>query len=287
MKRNITWNWHGSEVTLGMSEAGSGPPVLLLPALSSISTRKEMHPLFEALARNFHVTSVDWPGFGDRPRPRRDWSPDALSTFLDWFIARTGPPLALIAAGHAAVYALHQCTLRPGTVSRLVLVAPTWRGPLPTMAGGQRPWFRHIRAAIDNPVLGPVLYKLNVSRFVIDRMAREHVYGDPHWLEGARLAAKLAVTRAAGARHGSVRFVTGGLDRVDSREAFLDLARRTGVPILVVIGGRTPPRSLAEMEALASLPGVEVERVAGGRLAVHEEFPTAMAGRIAGFLQAG
>jgi len=57
-------------------------------------------------------------------------------------------------------------------------------------------------------------------------MANEHVYCDPQWLSGDRLAAKLAVTRAPGARHASVRFVTGGLDSVTDRIAFLPCPAR-------------------------------------------------------------
>jgi pimeloyl-ACP methyl ester carboxylesterase len=115
-------------------------------------------------------------------------------------------------------------------------------------------------------------------------MAREHVYSDPDWLGGNRLAAKLAVTRAPGARHGSVRFVSGGLDRVESRAAFLDLARRADVPILVVYGDQTPPKSRAEMVALTELPNVQARRLANGKLSIHEEFPEAVAGSIEPFL---
>jgi hypothetical protein len=57
--------------------------VVLLPALSSISTRAEMRPLVDRLAPDFRVITADWPGFGDLPRPRVDWSPDALSAFLN------------------------------------------------------------------------------------------------------------------------------------------------------------------------------------------------------------
>ncbi|HEY2538116.1 MAG TPA: hypothetical protein VGI28_01250 [Stellaceae bacterium] len=42
------------------------------------------------------------------------------------------------------------------------------------------------------------------------------------------------MTRAPGARHASVRFVSGALDRVESRAAFLDLARRTNLPMLAI-----------------------------------------------------
>ena len=96
----------------------------------------------------------------------------------------------------------------------------------------------------------------------------EHVYSDPHWPSGDRLSAKLAVTRAT--RHASVRFVTGYLDWVGSRMEFLDLVRKSDKPILVVFGDETPTRSRAEMEALAEMPNVRIERLAKGKLSIHE-----------------
>jgi pimeloyl-ACP methyl ester carboxylesterase len=285
MAKTIRRKWEGAEVTLGIDEAGSGRSIVLLPALSSISTRAEMRPLFDRLAPAFRVSTIDWPGFGDLARPRADWSPETLSAFLNWFLGEIARPLhAVVVAGHAATYALYQAVYQPGTIERLVLIAPTWRGPLPTMMAGQRPWFARVSAAVDHPIVGPLLYSLNVSRFVVSKMAREHVYSDPDWLTGERLAAKLAVTRAPGARHASVRFVTGGLDRVGSRAAFVDLARRSDVPILVVYGDETPPKSRAEMEALAELPNVQIQRLMKGKLAIHEEFPDAVAGAIRSFL---
>jgi pimeloyl-ACP methyl ester carboxylesterase len=81
--RDLRWSWQGQDVVLGLDEAGSGPLVLLLPALSSISTRGEMRPLMEQLASQFHAVAIDWPGFGARPRPEVKWTPEALSAFLD------------------------------------------------------------------------------------------------------------------------------------------------------------------------------------------------------------
>lgn len=43
--------------------------MLLLSALSTTATRAEMHPLSESLRPHFTTVSVDWPGFGDAPRP--------------------------------------------------------------------------------------------------------------------------------------------------------------------------------------------------------------------------
>jgi pimeloyl-ACP methyl ester carboxylesterase len=285
MTREIHWQSNGVIVTLGMDEAGSGSTLVLLPALSSISTRGEMRPLFERLAPTFRVVTVDWPGFGDLARPRSDWTPDTLSAFLNWFLNEiSGRAHAIVAAGHAATYVLHQAARRPETIDRLVLIAPTWRGPLPTMVGSYRPWLARIRKAVDMPGIGPLLYRLNVNRLVVTKMAREHVYSDRDWLVGDRLASKLAVTRAPGARHASVRFVTGGLDRVETQEAFLDVVQKGNKPILVIYGEESPPKSRAEIEALADLPNVRIERLPKGKLAIHEEFAEAIAPIVQSFL---
>jgi pimeloyl-ACP methyl ester carboxylesterase len=281
----MRWSWHGCDMALGLDEAGSGPLLLLLPALSSISTRAEMHPLMQRLAGQFRVLALDWPGFGTAPRPPLPWTPDALSAFLRHALAELGArPHGVIAAGHAATYLLHHAAQHPGFTDRIVLVAPTWRGPLPTMAGGDRPLFARIRRIIALPGLGNLLYRLNVSSFVVRRMVSGHVYSDPAWLTGERLNEKRKVMDAKGARFASVAFVTGGLDRVVSRAEFLSLAGRAGVPIRLIYGGETPRRSLAEMEALAGLPGVTTMRLARGKLSVHEEFADEVAAALQPFL---
>jgi pimeloyl-ACP methyl ester carboxylesterase len=283
--RELRWSWQGRAVTLGVDEAGDGRTVLFLPALSSISTRREMHPLMQALAPMFRVIAPDWPGFGDRPRPALAWTPDALSAFLAHLVSQELPALhATIAAGHAATYALALAAERPDALGRLVLLAPTWRGPLPTMADGDRPLFQTIRRAIALPLAGPLLYRLNVNRFVVRMMVAGHVYSDARALAGEVWRQKQGVIRAAGARFGSAAFVTGGLDRVASREAFLDLARRAGGDMLVAYGAETPPKSRAEMAALAALPNVRAFEMPRGKLGFYEEFAAELAPTLADFL---
>src|SRR6516164_7244509 len=74
----LTWHYDGTTIELGADWSGQGPLVLLLPALSSISTRREMGPLQERLSTNYQTISIDWPGFGNRPRAHRDWRPKNL-----------------------------------------------------------------------------------------------------------------------------------------------------------------------------------------------------------------
>jgi pimeloyl-ACP methyl ester carboxylesterase len=281
----LTWTWHGNAIDLGFDTSGKGPTVLLLPALSSISTRREMWPLQERLSSHYRTVSVDWPGFGDQARPAVDWDPGAYAAFLGYLLEAVARyPHAVIAAGHAATYALAHACARPGSFGRLVLMAPTWRGPLPTMMNGRRPFFNRICKLVDLPVVGPLLYKLNVNRVVVRYMAAGHVYADPAWLSDERQREKLAVARARGSRFASIRFVTGELDPVETREQFLALARQAAVPMLMVYGDQTPPRSRAEMEALATVHGVRSVCIPRGKLSLHEEFADQVAQVIAPFL---
>jgi len=283
--RTIEWNWRGKTIRLGADASGSGPNVLLLPALSSISSRREMRPLQERLAPRYSTLAVDWPGFGENARPPFDWAPEAYAAFLAFILSSVvAHPHAIIAAGHAATYVLAHAADASPPKPRLVLIAPTWRGPLPTMLGGHRPFFDRLCRFVDRPVLGPLVYRLNVNRFAVRYMGAGHVYADSAFLRGERLREKLEVVRAPGARFASVRFVTGRLDPLASREAFLDLARRAASPILLLYGADTPPKSRAEMEALAAVPGIRTVRLPQGKLAVHEEFSNATAEPIGSFL---
>jgi pimeloyl-ACP methyl ester carboxylesterase len=283
--RDFQWSWQGQHLVLGLDEAGDGALVLLLPALSSISTRGEMHPLMKRLASQFRVVAIDWPGFGTRSRPNVRWTPDALSTFLEHVLEQVvGRPHGIVAAGHAASYVLDCASRRSGITDRLVLIAPTWRGPLPTVAGGERPFFAKIRSAIEMPGIGSLLYRLNVNSFVVGKMVAGHVYSDSTWLSGERLLQKRQVMDAPGARFASAAFVTGALDRTSSRADFLALAARAAVPIFLIYGAETPSRSRAEMDALAAVPGVRTERLPRGKLSVHEEFPDEVTSFVGPFL---
>jgi pimeloyl-ACP methyl ester carboxylesterase len=282
---DITWRCDGRDVTVGLDRLGTGPVVLLLPALSSISTRRELVPLQQRLARWFTTVAIDWPGFGEQPRPYVDWRPEIYEAFLKHVFAQVVPrPFATVAAGHGAGYVIRHCAARPEDTSRIVLLSPTWRGPLPTMVGRSHRLFETMGRGFDPPVLGPMLYAMNVNRAVIGMMTRGHVYADSAWLTEQKMTEKLAVTSAPGARHSSARFVTGQVDPFASRDEQLQAAGRVTVPMLAVFSENAPRKSRAEMEALASLDNVQVVRVPNGKLSFYEEFPDQAAGAVLGFL---
>jgi pimeloyl-ACP methyl ester carboxylesterase len=286
MESTIEWQWQGQQLRLGTTRLGKGPQVLLLPALSSISTRKEMQPLQEQIASSFSTLSVDWPGFGDLPRPSVAWEAGAYRAFLRHLLVKVCPqPYATIAAGHAAGFLLGQAAAAPASAGRLILVAPTWRGPLPTMIGRRLEVLGMIAKTGDWPVIGQILYRLNVNKATVGMMARGHVYEDRTWLSENRLNEKLAVIQSSGARHASLRFVTGELDPMTSREEFLHRACRIKEQFLVVYGARTPPKSKIEMESLRPVESAKLIMLPLGKLAIHEEHPVPVAQEIIAFLR--
>ncbi|GEO99345.1 alpha/beta fold hydrolase [Methylobacterium haplocladii] len=263
----------GRRVPTPCDVLGEGSEALLLPALSSISAREEMLPLARALSGSHRCLLPDWPGFGAHDRARVPLEPATFHAFLDALLAAAPGPYALgIAAGHAAGYLVAAAARHPQTFQKLVLIAPTWRGPLPTAMGeARRPWFGRIRKAVEMPVVGEALYRANISRPVIGKMMRAHVFADSAHVTPEVIADKHRITRQRGGRFGTAAFVTGGLDPVDSREAFLDLFGRDVPPVLVLRSESAPRRSGAEMDALCASGRVVARRIPGA-LSPHEEF---------------
>jgi len=284
------WSWRRTPIPVGYEVSGpaGAQPILMLPAMSTVSTRAELRALANNLeSRRCIIT--DWPGFGDTARPRLDYDRELCRGFLEGLIAHLrgelgSPSFPVIACGHAAGYAIDLEARHPGTFTHLILIAPTWRGPLPTMMNGRKPIQGRLRRLIHAPVIGELLYRLNVSRPVVRMMYRRHVFADPAFLTEELLADRMRLTRQPGARFASASFVTGALDPFDDRAAFLAAARRVSGPMLMLYGPDTPTRSRAEMEALAVLPGIKSRLLERGTLGMAEELAGDLAPLIEGFL---
>ncbi|MBW4654759.1 MAG: alpha/beta fold hydrolase [Kaiparowitsia implicata GSE-PSE-MK54-09C] len=279
--QTFAWSWQNDTYSIAYDVQGSGAPVLLLPAFSTVSSRAEMQGLAERLSSQFQVVTLDWLGFGQSSRPALDYSPALYRQLLQDFVAAVfDQPVAVVAAGHSAGYALQAAQVLQW--SSLVLVAPTWRGPLTTMgapvsiAGG-------IRQLVRSPLLGQALYALNTTPSFLKWMYGRHVYTDVERLTPDFIHKKHAITQQPGARFASAAFVTGALDPATQRDELLNWAHGISVPLLVIVADQAPPKSKAEMEALANVPGMQVERLPG-TLGLHEEYAAEVAAVVGPFL---
>lgn len=279
------WSWQGQSLTIAYETDGNGAPMLLLPSFSTVSSRTEMSGLASLLSSQFQVTSIDFPGFGDSSRSKLDYLPPLYRQFLADFVRDVygGSPIVMVAAGHAAGYALNLAASVPKSVSKLVLVAPTWRGPLPTMVRGQKPWLKGARELIRTPILGQFLYQLTTTPSFLEFMYRRHVYADVNTLTPEVLQQKRKLTQQPGARFGAAAFVTGGLDPYLDRAAAIADLQSLSIPVLVAIGENSPPKSKAEMLALAEVDQV-ISCTLPGTLGLHEEYSRELAAQILPFL---
>jgi pimeloyl-ACP methyl ester carboxylesterase len=266
------WNWENQQVGVVYETLGQGSPLLLLPAFSSVSTRAEMGELAKLLALHFQVVAVDWPGFGESDRPNLDYNPRVYQQFLADFIKSVfDHPIIVMAAGHAAGYVLQLAQNQPAVFSKIVLLAPTWRGPLPTMGASQQ-IASIVRGLVRSPILGSALYQLNTTPSFLSFMYRRHVFADEAHITPSFIDKKWQTTQQPGARFSSAAFVTGNLDTIRDRSDFFNLVQSLSIPLMVVIGESSPPKSRLEMDALVALPSVS-SVVIPGSLALHEEYP--------------
>ena len=276
------WQWRSQPLTVTYETLGDGQPVLLLPAFSTVSTRTEMASLAQRIALEYQVIALDWPGFGDSDRPRLDYQPALYHQFLQDFVtAQFTEPVAVVAAGHAAGYVL--ALAAQNVCSKIVLAAPTWRGPLAVM-GAPEGVRSGIKALVCSPLVGQALYGLNTRPAFLKWMYRRHVFVDEAKLTSDYIAQRYRGTQQPGARYAPAAFVTGGLDPAQTREDFLTYFEGLSASVMVVVAEQAPPSSLAEMTAMAAAPNVQVVR-SPGTLGMAEEYGNEVAEVVLPFLR--
>jgi pimeloyl-ACP methyl ester carboxylesterase len=110
-------------------EAGEGAPLLLLPSAAGRAT--EYQPLIPLLEEDFHVYSIDYPGFGQSDLLEGVTGTDALADFvLNWMEAVGLRRSHLAGFSLGGWVALSLALSNPDRISSLILIA-TSAGKLP------------------------------------------------------------------------------------------------------------------------------------------------------------
>ena len=277
------WNFLDKQYQIVYETIGEGNPLLLLTAFSTVSSRTEMKAIANILATQYEVTVLDWLGFGESQCPPVDYNPALFQQLLGDFVKSVfNSPIILIAAGHASGYALKFAQDDPNIISKLILIAPTWQGPLRVMGlpDGVR---NGVKNLVRSPVIGQGLYYLNTTPSFLRLMYKRHVYVDETKLTPEFIAQKHQITSKPGARYAPAAFVTGAIDPVTNREEFLQLLSSISIPVSIVLAENAPPKSKAEMEAMAELAKVQTVRLKG-TLGIYEEYPEAVTEAMNNFL---
>ena len=175
--QSYNWQYQGKSFKIAYETLGQGDPVLLLPAFSTVSSRTELAGIAQILAPHVQVMALDWLGFGESDRPPIHYNRSLYQQLLQDFVRDCCPhPLAIIAAGHAAGYAMQLAQQQPGVCAKLLLAAPTWKGPLRAMGV---PVFMAsgIRNLVRSPLLGQGLYALKTHPALLVLDLHDHILG--------------------------------------------------------------------------------------------------------------
>lgn len=277
------WAWHNQQYQIVYETIGQGQPILILPAFSTVSSRQEMKGIAQKLATQYQVTVVDWLGFGESDCPPVDYNAFLFTELLPDFVTEVfNSPIILIAAGHASGYALKLTQALPELVTQIILIAPTWQGPLQVM--GLPAWLRNgVKNLVRSPIIGQILYYLNTTPAFLRWMYQRHVYVEEAKLTPEFIQEKHRLTSKKGARYGPASFVTGAIDPVNQRSEFLSYLSSVNVPLLIIVAENAPPQSKAEMLAMTEVETVE-SIVLTGTLGIYEEFAESVSAVIQDFI---
>jgi pimeloyl-ACP methyl ester carboxylesterase len=226
-------------------EAGAGPSVVCLHANASSSS--QWRGLMETLAPSYRVFAADSYGAGKSP-PYVDGviRLGHEVALLEPVFARAGRPFSLVGHSYGAAVALIAAMRQPHKVKALALYEPTLfslvdaESPAPNEVDGIRNAVAHAAAALDADD------RDSAARYFID------FWMGPGAWEKTPVQRRGPITTA-------IANVVGWGDALFKEPTPLEAFATLDVPVLYMIGGRSPPSSRSVARLLTQvLPRVEV-----------------------------
>lgn len=102
----------------------SAKPSILL--IHGIGVSSEYYvPFMNALAPNFDVHSIDLPGYGTTPKPKKPLSIRQLADIVNGYAEATGKRFILVGQSMGSQIITHAAAANPDRFTHLILVAPT------------------------------------------------------------------------------------------------------------------------------------------------------------------
>jgi len=279
----INWQHNQQDFCISTTQQGRGPRALLLPSLSPISTIKEMEPLQRQLSDNYSTLAVDWPGFGDTAQSNATLSTEILDAWLQHVVAVLLPRAKLVvAAGHAAGYVLRLVAHFPDLFEKIVLIAPTYLGPLVAQPGYSPLTARIIRRILISFPVNVITQRIISTSYVLQQVIYANRFSskeaDLLWL-----AQKKRVLSRSGSIFATSTYWTGLLDPYSSEKEWSQAALPIAEKLKVMWGNEISLPQRRAMIALARISKNKPLLLSRGKIHLHEEFPTILAHKIVKF----
>ncbi len=168
-----------SGIRLRVTEAGAGPPLLLLH--TTFLDRTSWNGTLAALTPHFRVIAPDLPGFGESEKPSRGRFAYRVSDFVhvvtDLFAGLRLGQASIVGHGLGGAVALSIASKNPELVSKLVAVDALCYPTKPDIA----------RRVANFPVVGGALFKQLWGRTMFGTYFREVLVASHRGIKGERI----------------------------------------------------------------------------------------------------
>jgi pimeloyl-ACP methyl ester carboxylesterase len=275
------WTWRGAEIFA--TEAGQGPPVLLVHGIYAGASSYEYRKLFPLLARRHRVVAFDLIGCGLSDKPRIAYTTELFVEHIADALEAFGgdhEPAAIVASSLGAAFAIRAAARTSRNVERLAAICPA--GLAGTLDKGPSGRGSVMTALFRSPLLGEAAFNALASRASIRWFLEHRVYGDPARVTPEIVEHYYAVTHQPGARYVPAAFVGGALDCDVARDLpFLE------IPLRILWGEKAPAfASRASADEFVRLArDAQLVTFAESGLLPHEEEPEAVDAALEPFLE--
>jgi pimeloyl-ACP methyl ester carboxylesterase len=206
------YSWRLGEIAYTVK--GHKEPLVLVHGIYAGASSYEFHRVFDELARDFRVYSLDLLGFGRSDRPAVIYTPSIFEELIEDFVRQVAgaadQPVSIMASSLAAAFAIRVAARRPGLFSRLILVEPTGIENLANEH--ESPGRRFGRALVRSPLLGQGIYNLLCSRPSIRYFLRTQTYADPEMASDDVIDLYYTMSHQPGGRFAIASFISGSLN---------------------------------------------------------------------------
>lgn len=250
-------------VRLRYTEAGSGPPLLLVHGF--LVSHKEWRPLLPHLTDRFRCILPDLPGFGASEKPNRGAFPYTREAFAEVLVELLDtlelPSAHLCGHSMGGGIAMTLAADHGERVERMTVIDSA-SFPFPVPLKGRLPLL---------PVVGPVVFKKLYRRPVFRDYFRNDVFSGHPGVDLARVDEYYDDFASREGRDAAYEALRSSVMNLASLEPKL---RRVQAPTLVLWGDedRIFPSSLAH-RLVNALPNAELQLVESCGHAPNEEYP--------------
>ncbi|MEM7350977.1 MAG: alpha/beta fold hydrolase [Acidobacteriota bacterium] len=280
--RSLTWGQgesfafkHGK---ISFQRLGEGPPVLLLHSLGPGHSAEEWRQTAERLAASYEVFAPDLLGWGRSEKPALTYDGELYIELVADFAKRVvGTPVAVVAAGLPAAYAVQLAVDQTEIFRALALVVPTG-----IELHGDEPDFKDamVHRMLRLPILGTSALNLYTSRSAISNYLRREVYARPEGVDSSLIDQHYRSSHQPGAHNALAAYLSGYLNH-----GVREILNRVEVPVWLGWGRRAASPAVESADLwLQQLDNAELEVFESSGLLPHAETSVEFSQRLNSFL---